>query len=59
MYPKEMIDRACLPNNKSGMLISIKALEMVCIIANMAAAIFVCDHYGYLSVKVPNTFQLL
>ena len=39
-----MIDRADLPNDKSGLLISIKVLEMVCVIVNMAAAIFFCDH---------------
>ena len=44
MYPKEVIEEACLPNNKSGILISINVLEMVCVILNMAAAIFVCDH---------------
>ena len=44
MYPKEVIEEACLPNNKSGILISINVLEMVSVIVNMAAAIFVCDH---------------
>ena len=34
--------RAYLPNNKSGKLISINVLEMVCIILNFAAAICVC-----------------
>ena len=41
VYPKQIIERACLPNNKSGILISINVLEMVCVIINMAAAIFV------------------
>ena len=44
VYPQEVLERALLPNNKKGNLISINVLEMVCIIVNMAAAIFVCDH---------------
>ena len=44
VFPDLVIERACLPNNKSGLLISINVLEMVCVIVNMAAAIFVCDH---------------
>ena len=44
MYLEEVIDRAYPPNNKSGILISIKVLEMVFVIVNTAAAIFVCDH---------------
>ena len=31
-------------NNKSGLSISINVLEMVCVIINMAAVIFVCNH---------------
>ena len=41
-YPEEVVRRAYLPNNKSGKLISINVLEMVCIILNFAAAICVC-----------------
>ena len=37
------MERACLPNNKTGLLILIKVLEMVCVIVNIAAAIFTCD----------------
>ena len=40
VYPEEIIERACLPNNKSDILIPINELEMVCVIVNMAAAIF-------------------
>jgi hypothetical protein len=46
VYPKEVIDRAHLPNNKGGKLISINVLEMVCVIVNMAAAIFACHMDG-------------
>ena len=42
-YPPEVIERAHLPNNKSKLMISINVLEMVCVILNLAAAIFVCD----------------
>ena len=44
VHPEEKIGRAYLPNNKRGILISINVLEMVCVISNMAAAIFVCNH---------------
>ena len=43
-YKRDVIVRARLPNNKNGLLISINVLEMVCVIINMCAAIFVCDH---------------
>ena len=43
-YPQDVVYRACLPNNKSNLMISINVLEMVCVIINLAAAIFVCDH---------------
>ena len=48
-----MIDRAYPKNNKSGLLISIKVLEMVCVIVNMAAAISVCNHDGLDLSKFP------
>ena len=44
VYPKEVIDRSCFPNNKGGILVSINVLDMVCIIVHMSVAIFVCDH---------------
>ena len=47
VFPKDVYERALLPNNKSGNLISINVLEMVCVIVNMAAAIFVCDHNNF------------
>ena len=43
-YPDDIIKRAYLPNNKSGDLISINVLEMVCVIVNLAAAIYACWH---------------
>ena len=43
-FPKEVPERALLPNNRKGRLISINVLEMICVIVNMAAAVFVCDH---------------
>jgi len=46
VYPEEVIRRAYLENNKSGLLISINVLEMVCVIVNLASAIFICDHDG-------------
>ena len=55
MYPEEVIDRAYLSNSKSGLLILINILEMVCIIVNMAAVIFVCD---YNSIDI-STFLIL
>ena len=46
-YPIEVIRRAHLPNNKSGIYISINVLlEMVCIIINMATAICACHYDG-------------
>ena len=42
--PAKILKRAHLPNNKTFLLISINALEMVCVILNMATAIFVCNH---------------
>ena len=50
VFPKEGLERALLPSNKKGTLISINAFEMVCVVVNMPAAIFVCDRDGiYLS----------
>jgi len=46
VYPDEVIRRAYLPNNKTGLLISINVLEMACVIINLAAAIFICDYDG-------------
>ena len=43
-YPQNVVERARLPKNKSKLMISINVLEMVCIIINLAAAIFVCNH---------------
>ena len=43
-YKLDVIKRIHLPNNKSGLLISINVLEMLCVVINMCAAIFVCDH---------------
>ena len=47
VFPKDVYERALLPNNRSGNLISINVLEMVCVIVNMTAAIFVCDHDNF------------
>lgn len=44
VFPREVLERALLPNNKKGKLISINVLEMVCAIVNVAAAIFFCDN---------------
>ena len=41
-YPQEVIDKAHLPNNKSGSYISINVLEMACVILNLAASIVAC-----------------
>ena len=41
-YPETVITRAYLKNNKSGLLVSINVLELVCVIVNMAASIFAC-----------------
>ena len=38
--------RVYLPNNKSGKLISINVLEMVCVIINFAAVIYFCEVDG-------------
>ena len=46
IFPLEIFRRACLPNNKSGLLVSINVLEMVCVIGNLTAAIVACDHDG-------------
>ena len=43
-YPDDIVQRAYLENNKSGQLISINVLEMVCVIVNLAAAIYACWH---------------
>ena len=45
-YPTEIVARATLANNKGGKYISINVLEMVCVIVNYAAAIYVCWHDG-------------
>jgi hypothetical protein len=45
-YPVEVVARATLANNKGGKYISINVLEMVCVIVNYAAAIYVCWHDG-------------
>ena len=42
-YPLDVVERARLPNNKKKLMILINVLEMVCVILNLAAAIFVCD----------------
>ena len=44
VYLQEVLDWAMLSNNRSGKLISVNILEMVCVIITMVAAIFVCDH---------------
>jgi hypothetical protein len=44
VYPQKVLDQAVLPNDKTGKLISTNILKMVCVIINMAAAIFVCNH---------------
>jgi hypothetical protein len=41
-YPAEIVRRARLENNKAKQLISINALEMLCVIINLAAAIYAC-----------------
>ena len=45
-YPDEVYKQACYKNNKGGKAISINVLEMVVVIINFAAAIFICDHDG-------------
>ena len=45
-YPTEIVARATLANNKGGKYISINVLEMVCVIVNYAAEIYVCWHDG-------------
>ena len=45
-YKLEVIQRAYLPDNSSGLMISINALEMVCVIINLAATIYACWHDG-------------
>ena len=40
VHSKEVIDRAYLPHNKSGLVIASNVLEVVCVIVDMAAAIF-------------------
>ena len=46
VYPAEVIRRARLPNNKDGQYISINVLEMICVIINFAAVIYVCHVDG-------------
>lgn len=43
-YPADIVQKAYLENNKSGQLISINVLEMLCVIVNLAGAIFACWH---------------
>jgi hypothetical protein len=45
-YPTEVVARATFANSKGGKYISINVLEMVCVIVNYAAAIYVCWHDG-------------
>jgi len=45
-YPVEIVARATLVNNKEGKYISINVLEMVCVIVNYTAAIYVGWHDG-------------
>ena len=45
-YPQEVIRKAQLKNNKHGDYISINALEMMCVIINYAAAIYICHLDG-------------
>ena len=45
-YPQEIIRKAQLKNNKHGDYISINALEMMCVIINYAAAIYICHLDG-------------
>ena len=38
----DIYQRACLPDNKTKRLVSINVLEMVCVIINYAAVIYIC-----------------
>ena len=46
VFPPDIYRRACLPNDRSGQLVSINVLEMVCVIINLAAVIFFCEVNG-------------
>ena len=55
VFPQDIVDRAYLPNNKSGLLISINVLEMICVIINMAASIY----FAWLDNHDMSTFPIL
>lgn len=42
-FDQEWVRRAHLPNNKTGKYISMNVLEMVVVVINLAAAIYICD----------------